>query len=160
MLCAADGHEVMIERLLAAGADVHAQDASGNTPLHEAVRCRSMGDTRSLQVVKMLLDAGAQAHRSDIWNKTALDVAHTSLARHSWWSGLASVEAGRAREIVKMLGGNGNFGVEQVLLQAAKLKRREQREDAKQRAKLERNAAALEKYRDAHLRDIDYLPVD
>jgi ankyrin repeat protein len=37
MLCAADGHEDMIARLIEAGADVHAQDSIGNTPLHEAV---------------------------------------------------------------------------------------------------------------------------
>ena len=38
--------------------------------------------------------------------QTALDYAHTSLARHSWWSGVSSPEAARAGEIVSMLGGN------------------------------------------------------
>jgi len=160
MLCAADGHEMMIERLLDAGADVHAQDSAGNTPLHEAVRCRSQGDMRSIEVVKMLIEAGANVYQADIWNVTALDVAHSSLARHSWWSGVCSVEAAKAREIVGILGGNVNFGVEQVVLQEAKWQRRLDRERAKRDAKLERRAALLEEQRRARGLDHEYLPVD
>ena len=44
-----------IELLLAAGADIHAQDKNGATPLHRAVR------TRCAAAVKALLDAGAEA---------------------------------------------------------------------------------------------------
>jgi len=42
-----------IDCLLAAGADIHAQDKNGATPLHRAVR------TRSAAAVKFLLDAGS-----------------------------------------------------------------------------------------------------
>jgi len=45
----------MIELLLKAGADIHAQDKNGATPLHRAVR------TRCAAAAKALLDAGADA---------------------------------------------------------------------------------------------------
>lgn len=45
----------MIELLLEAGADIHAQDKNGATPLHRAVR------TRCSAAVKALMDAGAGA---------------------------------------------------------------------------------------------------
>ena len=108
----------------------------------------------------MLLDAGAEVDRPDTWNETALDFAHTSLARHSWWSGLASVEAGRAREIVDMLGGNGDFGVEQVIRREAKFQRLKEREEAKQISKLERRAAVLEERRRTNPLHFEYMPVD
>jgi ankyrin repeat protein len=45
----------MIRLLLKAGADIHAQDKNGATPLHRAVRTRCAG------VVQCLLDAGSDA---------------------------------------------------------------------------------------------------
>jgi ankyrin repeat protein len=45
----------MIELLLKAGADIHAQDKNGATPLHRAVR------TRCAAAVKCLLSAGSDA---------------------------------------------------------------------------------------------------
>src|SRR5438045_1867395 len=45
----------MIRLLLDAGADIHAQDKNGATPLHRAVR------TRCAAAVEYLLDAGADA---------------------------------------------------------------------------------------------------
>ncbi len=45
----------MIRLLLEAGADIHAQDKNGATPLHRAVR------TRCASAVEFLLDAGADA---------------------------------------------------------------------------------------------------
>jgi ankyrin repeat protein len=51
MLCAADGHEFVIARLLEAGADVHAQDVIGNTALHEAVYICVCLHVRAVQVV-------------------------------------------------------------------------------------------------------------
>jgi ankyrin repeat protein len=114
MLCAADGYEELISRLIQEGAAVNAQDVMGRTPLHEAVRCRSPEDIRSLETVAILLDSGADPHLGDRWNETSLHAAETSLARHSWWSGVASEEARRARAIVALLGGNVEHGVEQV----------------------------------------------
>ena len=69
MLCAADGHEMMIARLLQAGADVCLQDVMGHTPLHEAVRCRAKGDMRSVEAIGILLDAGAPVNLPDRWNE-------------------------------------------------------------------------------------------
>lgn len=45
----------MIQLLIESGADVHAQDQNGATPLHRAVR------TRCVAAVKFLLEAGADA---------------------------------------------------------------------------------------------------
>ena len=144
MLCAADGHERVIARMLARGADVHAQDVAGNTALHEAVRCRAPKDMRSVETVKLLLAAGANASQPDSFNATALDAAHTALARLSWWSGVQSAEAHRAMEIVALLGGNVRHGAEQVLQQAAKLERRLGRERAREDARRQTQAAALQ----------------
>ncbi len=45
----------MLELLLDSGADIHARDKNGATPLHRAVR------TRCAEAVKILLDSGADA---------------------------------------------------------------------------------------------------
>jgi ankyrin repeat protein len=56
------GADVMIELLLAAGAEPDAADDNGNTPLSRAVRFGS------LRAVKALIDAGADVKRADYMN--------------------------------------------------------------------------------------------
>src|SRR5437667_916477 len=58
-----------IRILLNAGADIHARDKNGATPLHRAVR------TRCAAAVGCLLDAGAEPTRKNISGSTAFHLA-------------------------------------------------------------------------------------
>ncbi|CAI7904252.1 unnamed protein product, partial [Closterium sp. NIES-53] len=61
-----------LERLLAAGADVNAQDHTGCTALH--VACAN----RSIAVAKLLMANGANPHLEDMSGNTAYDLANTA----------------------------------------------------------------------------------
>ncbi len=65
----------MIRLLLDAGADIHAQDKNGATPLHRAVR------TRCAEAVKCLLDAGADATIRNKPGSTAFHLAVQNTGR-------------------------------------------------------------------------------
>jgi ankyrin repeat protein len=65
----------MIQLLLEAGADIHAQDKNGATPLHRAVR------TRCAAAVKYLLDAGADARTRNKPGSTAFHLAVANTGR-------------------------------------------------------------------------------
>jgi ankyrin repeat protein len=65
----------MILLLLDAGADIHAQDKNGATPLHRAVR------TRCAAAVKCLLDAGADATIRNLPGSTAFHLAVQNTGR-------------------------------------------------------------------------------
>ncbi|GJP30928.1 hypothetical protein CLOM_g7326 [Closterium sp. NIES-68] len=65
-----------LERLLAAGADVNAQDHAGCTALH--VACAN----RSIAVAKILLSHGANPHLEDASVTTPYDIAKASLSPH------------------------------------------------------------------------------
>src|SRR5207237_8893822 len=82
----------MIRLLLKAGADIHAQDKNGATPLHRAVR------TRCAQAVRCLLDAGADA---TIQNKPGSTPFH--LAVQNTGRGGTGADATKAaqREIIQ-----------------------------------------------------------
>jgi|ERR1043165_4746818 ankyrin repeat protein len=82
----------MIRLLLKAGADIHAQDKNGATPLHRAVR------TRCAAAVKCLLDAGADA---TIQNKPGSTPFH--LAVQNTGRGGSGAEKAKAaqREIIQ-----------------------------------------------------------
>jgi ankyrin repeat protein len=82
----------MIEVLLNAGADVHARDKNGATPLHRAVR------TRCAEAVKCLLNAGADA---TLWNKPGSTPFH--LAAQNTGRGGSGAEKAKAaqREIIQ-----------------------------------------------------------
>jgi len=82
----------MIEILLKAGADVHAQDKNGATPLHRAVRTRCAGAARAL------LNAGSD---STIRNKPGSTPFH--LAVQNTGRGGSGVEKAKAaqREIIQ-----------------------------------------------------------
>eukprot|EP00041_Stephanoeca_diplocostata_P022552 m.539758 g.539758 ORF g.539758 m.539758 type:complete len:515 (-) comp22092_c0_seq3:882-2426(-) len=59
----------IVQVLLTAGADIDLPDADGDTPLHIAARAGNSN------LVRLLLDIGANAHAENNHQKTALDVA-------------------------------------------------------------------------------------
>ncbi|MCD4707516.1 MAG: ankyrin repeat domain-containing protein [Candidatus Sabulitectum sp.] len=59
-----------VKLLLAAGADPGAEDATSNAPLHFSVRLEN-----PVEIVKMLLDAGAKAYHRNSQQKTSVDIA-------------------------------------------------------------------------------------
>lgn len=84
----------MIKLLLDSGADIHARDKNGATPLHRAVR------NRCANAVKFLLDAGADA---TLRNKPGSTPFH--LAVQNTGRGGSGLEVARAaqREIIQTL---------------------------------------------------------
>ena len=83
----------MIRLLLDAGADVHAPDKNGATPLHRAVR------TRCVEAVKCLLDAGADATVRNKPGSTAFHLAVQNTGRGG--SGSEQAKAAQ-REIIRI----------------------------------------------------------
>ncbi len=59
-----------VKLLLAAGADPGAEDATSNAPLHFSVQLEE-----PLEMVKILLDAGAKAYHRNSQQKTSVDIA-------------------------------------------------------------------------------------
>lgn len=89
----AAGRQVqMIELLLDAGADLHAQDKNGATPLHRAVR------TRCADAVKFLLDAGSDATLRNSPGSTPFHLAVQNTGRGG--SGAEKAKAAQ-REIIQ-----------------------------------------------------------
>jgi ankyrin repeat protein len=82
----------MIRLLLEAGADIHAQDKNGATPLHRAVR------TRCAEAVNCLLDAGADATMRNKPGSTAFHLAVQNTGRGG--SGADRAKAAQ-REIIR-----------------------------------------------------------
>jgi ankyrin repeat protein len=82
----------MIRLLLGAGADIHAQDKNGATPLHRAVR------TRCAAAVKCLLDAGADATIRNLPGSTPFHLAVQNTGRGG--SGADRAKAAQ-REIIR-----------------------------------------------------------
>jgi len=82
----------MIELLLKAGADLHAWDKNGATPLHRAVR------TRCASAVKALLDAGADATLKNKPGSTPFHLAVQNTGRGG--SGAEKAKAAQ-REIIR-----------------------------------------------------------
>jgi ankyrin repeat protein len=83
----------MIQLLLDAGANVHAQDKNGATPLHRAVR------TRCAEAVNCLLDAGANAALRSKPGSTAFHLAVQNTGRGG--SGSERAKAAQ-REIIRI----------------------------------------------------------
>jgi ankyrin repeat protein len=65
----AGGHVDLSLMLIERGADVHAKDAGGHTPLHIAA------EAGYLPIVQALLDRGADPHAVDAEDKTPLSRA-------------------------------------------------------------------------------------
>ena len=63
-----NGREALVELLIAAGAEINAQNASGNAPIHEAATFGSPA------IARALLDAGADSEITNLENQTASDV--------------------------------------------------------------------------------------
>ncbi len=64
------GHVENVKLLLAAGADPGAEDATSNAPLHFSVQLQE-----PLEIVKILLAAGAKAYHRNAQQKTSVDIA-------------------------------------------------------------------------------------
>jgi ankyrin repeat protein len=69
----------MARVLLAAGADPNAQDTAGETPLHRVLASRLVGDPS--EFVALLLDHGADPHRSNLAGLNAIDTARAQVGR-------------------------------------------------------------------------------
>ncbi|MDH4271667.1 MAG: ankyrin repeat domain-containing protein [Candidatus Aminicenantes bacterium] len=69
-MAAESGLEAMVKMLIEKGANIENKHAYGRTPLVGAARER--GD---INVIRTLLDAGADVNSSDRWGETALDLA-------------------------------------------------------------------------------------
>jgi ankyrin repeat protein len=65
------GTSATIQTLLAAGADIMAQDKTGKTPLHDAANCLVCRPG----TIQTLLAAGAHAKTKDVYGKTSWDYA-------------------------------------------------------------------------------------
>ena len=91
--CGPKRQVAMIRLLLDAGADIHAQDKNGATPLHRAVR------TRCAEAVKCLLDAGADATIRNLPGSTAFHLAVQNTGRGG--SGTERAKAAQ-REIIRI----------------------------------------------------------
>jgi ankyrin repeat protein len=89
----------MIHLLLEAGADIHAQDMNGATPLHRAVR------TRCAAAVACLLEAGGDATRLNKSGSTPFHLAVQNTGR-----GGSGAEKARVaqREIIRAFLANGD----------------------------------------------------
>lgn len=88
----------MIKVLLKAGADIHARDKNGATPLHRAVR------TRCADAVKYLLSAGADATLPNKPGSTSFHLAVQNTGRGG--SGAEKAKAAQ-RQIIQTLLDNG-----------------------------------------------------
>ena len=88
----------MIEVLLKAGADLHAQDKNGATPLHRAVR------TRCADAVKTLLNAGSDATLKNKPGSTPFHLAVQNTGRGG--SGTEMAKSAQ-REIIQAFLGRG-----------------------------------------------------
>ncbi len=69
-MAAESGLEAMVKLLIEKGANIENKHAYGRTPLVGAARERG-----NINVIRMLLDAGADVNSSDNWGATALDLA-------------------------------------------------------------------------------------
>jgi ankyrin repeat protein len=85
----------VIERLLAAGADVNAQTLDGVTPLHRAVR------TRCSAAVQALLSAGAEVRLQNHNGSTAWDLAKRQTGRGGSGGSEARAEQARIIELLE-----------------------------------------------------------
>ncbi len=74
IMASTHGSPAIVRALIAAGADVNAQDGRGITPLMAAVS----SDSQNPKVVEALLKAGANPARLDVYGDSALDWARKS----------------------------------------------------------------------------------
>ena len=73
---ASRGARATVLRLLDGGADIHARDGRGRTPLHAAARsCFGVGERICRGVVAVLLDRGADVDARDAAGRTSLHLA-------------------------------------------------------------------------------------
>ena len=72
---------VIIELLIAQGADVNAKTEEGDTPLHFATEGESFIHSINENIVEQFIDAGADVNAKDYEGKTPLDRAIASDAR-------------------------------------------------------------------------------
>jgi ankyrin repeat protein len=89
--------EGVVAALLAAGADPHAQDDRGRTPLMRSVLSGTIGQ------VKLLIKAGAVVAQRDKSGATAADVVRARLAWHHKYQGSLNEKAGERQEQLRRM---------------------------------------------------------
>ena len=89
----------IVEFLLDHGADIHARDDSGNTPLHLAI-----GFKHQRKVVDLLLERGADMGAKNEAGQTACQLAKDGYFDDSLWvPRLASLEREGLRNVLSMV---------------------------------------------------------
>lgn len=94
----------VIEDLVKAGADVHAEDSRGRTPLHWAARWNDHnGEDPTRRTVDVLLAAGADVHKQDIDGNTPIHLATMYNKNHLVLESLLNADGAKKY----LLGDNG-----------------------------------------------------
>jgi ankyrin repeat protein len=77
------GRVEMLKALIAAGADVSARSANGDTALHSLAESEWPNEERQLDCIEALLEAGADRKAKNDAGETPFDIATRALVRHA-----------------------------------------------------------------------------
>ena len=96
---------VIIELLIAQGADVNAKTEEGDTPLHFATEGESFIHSINENIVEQFIDAGADVNAKDYEGKTPLDRAIASDARKNAKRDQINVGDSQLADLLRKYGG-------------------------------------------------------